>query len=108
MFSINVTIIVITCLISLAALNNEKIKEDMLFWPAEIDSSRQYYRFFSYGLIHADFFHLIFNMIALYSFGDYVEKYLFSSPVLFGERGKIVYLVLYLTAIIVSPIPDYF
>jgi membrane associated rhomboid family serine protease len=108
MFSINTTIIIITCLISFTAFSNEKIKEDMLFWPAEIDSRKQYYRFFSYGLIHADLFHLIFNMIALYSFGDYVEKYLFSNSLLFGERGKIIYLLLYVSAIIISPIPDYF
>ncbi|MBC7873794.1 MAG: rhomboid family intramembrane serine protease [Ferruginibacter sp.] len=108
MFSITLTILIITALISFAAFNNEKIKEDMLFYPAEINSRNQYYRFLSYGLIHADFLHLAFNMLALWSFGQYVEKYLFSNPNFFGEQGKLFYLILYITAIIVSPLPDYF
>jgi membrane associated rhomboid family serine protease len=108
MFSITVTIIVITCLCSFAAFNNEKVKEDMLFWPSEISSRKQYYRFFSYGLIHADFMHIFFNLFTLYSFGERLEKYTFSQFEIFGTRGKFFYLVLYVTAIIVSVIPDYF
>src|SRR2546421_444460 len=106
MFSITITIIVITCLVSFAAFSSEKIKEDMLFWPAEIDSRNQYYRFLSYGLVHADLFHLGFNMIALYSFGEYIERYLFSFPWVFGDKAKIFYLVLYVSAVIISAIPD--
>ena len=108
MFSITLTIIIITCLVSYGAFNNEKVKDDMLFWPAEIQSRKQYYRFFSYGLIHADLMHLLFNMITLYSFGMRVEKYSFSSYDTFADKGKIFYLVLYISAIVISTIPDYF
>lgn len=58
MFSITLIIIIITCLISLAAFQKAKLMDDLLFWPAEIESRKQYYRFFSHGLIHADFGHL--------------------------------------------------
>jgi membrane associated rhomboid family serine protease len=108
MLSITLIIIISTCLVSFSAFGNERMKENMLFWPAEIDSQKQYYRFLTYGLIHADLIHLAFNMIALYSFGEYVERYLFSHPDLFAEKGKLIYLVLYISAIIISPLPDYF
>jgi membrane associated rhomboid family serine protease len=107
MFSITLSIIILTCLISVTAFNNDKIKNDLLFWPAEIDDRRQFYRFLTYGLVHGDIMHLAFNMISIYSFGEYVEKYLFSHPTLFGASGKIIYLILYVSAIIVSAIPDY-
>lgn len=107
MFSITVTIIIITCIITFAAFNNGKVKEDMLFWPSEINSRKQYYRFLSYGFIHLDIAHIIFNMLTLYSFGERLEKYTFAKYEIFGTHAKIFYLILYLTAIVVSVIPDY-
>lgn len=69
-------------------------------------SNNQYYRFFTYGLIHADYLHLGFNMISLWSFGEFVEKRLFIT--LFEDKGKLLYILLYVLAIIVSTLPDYF
>jgi membrane associated rhomboid family serine protease len=106
MFSITLTIIIITCLVSIAALGNQKIQEDLIFWPAAMKTPNQYYRFFTYGLIHADYLHLGFNMISLWSFGEFVEKRLFIY--LFEDKGKLLYILLYLLAIIVSTLPDYF
>ncbi|GAO43685.1 rhomboid family intramembrane serine protease [Flavihumibacter petaseus] len=108
MISITLLIIIITCAVSFAAFNSDKLKEDLLFWPAEINSRNQYYRFLTGGLIHGDYMHLAFNMISLYSFGEYIERYLFSSPALFGSYGKLMYLLLYVLALIISVIPDYF
>src|SRR4051812_19911299 len=108
MFSITIVIVVITGIISFTAFNNAKIQEDMLFWPAEIDNRKQYYRFLSYGLIHADVIHLIFNMMSLYSLGTALEQNIFSHSIFFAEKGRMIYLVLYITGLIVAPIPDYF
>ena len=69
MFSITTSIIILTCLISFTAFGNERMKENLLFWPAEVDSRKQYYRFLTYGFVHGDLMHLGFNMISLYSFG---------------------------------------
>src|SRR5689334_9643073 len=98
MFSITIVIVLITAVISFTAFNNLKVQEDMLFWPAEIDSRKQYYRFLSYGLIHADLMHLIFNMLSLYSLGTALEQNIFSHSIFFAEKGRIIYLVLYITA----------
>ncbi len=107
MISITLLIIIITTAVSLIAFNNEKIKEGLLFWPAEIKSRGQYYRFFSGGLVHGDLMHLAFNMISFLSFGEYLEGYLFSSPDYFGSSGKMLFTILYVTALVASVIPDY-
>ena len=106
MLSITLTIIIITALVSIAAFSNQKIQEDLIFWPAAMRRGGGLHRFFTYGLIHADYLHLGFNMISLWSFGEYVEKILFSA--IFEEKGKLLYILLYILAIIVSALPDYF
>ena len=50
--------------------------------------------------------HLIFNMVSFYSFGIALEDYLFLS--IFGEMSRALLAVLYVTAILVAVIPDYF
>jgi len=90
---------------------------DLMFYPATIKKNNQFYRFFTYGFIHADYIHLAFNMISLWSFGELLESdsisvntgdgQLMTYKGLFGEKGKLLYLVLYVSAIIVSVIPDY-
>lgn len=117
MLSITVTIVIITCLVSIAAFSNQKIQNDLIFYPAVIKRNNQFYRFFTYGFIHADFIHLAFNMISLWSFGKLLESDTMIDPdtreqfltyrSLFGERGGLMYLLLYILGIIVSVIPDY-
>lgn len=106
--SITLIIVILTSIASFVAFNNEKIKEELLFWPARINNGRQYYRFFSHGLVHADILHLAFNMLALYSFGQFIEQDLFTDPNLFGRQARIFYLLLYVLALVISSIPDYF
>ena len=103
MFTITLSIIVLTCLISATAFNNSKILDDLIFWPPAISIRHQYYRFITCGLIHADIMHLAFNMITLYFFGREIEaRYM-------GELGlpHYYYLILYVGALIVANIPTY-
>ncbi len=65
--SITLIIIIITCLVSFPAFSNHKMKEDLLFWPYEINRQNQFYRFLSGGVVHADTMHLLFNMVSLFS-----------------------------------------
>lgn len=109
MFSITISIIVITAIVSFSAFNSQKVMFDLVFWPARMnETSGQWYRFWTYGFIHADLAHIIFNMYSLYSFGQILERYLFGQPEIFGSKSKLIFLILYLTAIAVSVIPDYF
>lgn len=102
--TITIIIIIITTLVSLAAFNSEKIMNDLIFYPPAVANQRQWYRFFTCGFIHADFPHLIFNMLSLYLFGKFVEEKFIE---IFAEKGKILYLVMYVLALAVSVMPTY-
>src|SRR5688572_16438234 len=102
--TITLIIIIITVLVSIAAFSNEKIYNDLIFYPPAVTHSRQWYRFFTCGFIHADYGHLFFNMYAFYMFGQFVED---SFENIFEEKGKILYLLLYLTSLMVSLLPTY-
>lgn len=103
--TITLAIIIITCIVSIIAFSNEKVMNDLIFYPPAVTNDRQWYRFFSSGLIHADLFHLAFNMIALYMFGDFVEETFVNE--VFGSSGKLLYLLMYIAALWVSMIPTY-
>ena len=103
-FSITLIIIIITCLVSIGGFTNQKIINDLIFYPPAISQDNQWYRFITCGLIHADFFHLLLNMYGLYIFGEYVESAFMS---IFGNNGGIIYLAMYLTALIACLLPTY-
>jgi membrane associated rhomboid family serine protease len=96
-------IIIITGLISFVGFRNEKLINELIFWPPAITQKFQYYRFITCGLIHADYMHLIFNMLTLYFFGTIMEYHY--QGVLGLQRWY--YLALYIGALIVSNIPTY-
>lgn len=100
-FSLTITIIILTGIISLTAFGNPKVINDLIFWPPKISKNKQYYRFITSGFIHADIAHLAFNMITLYFFGRVMETF-------YVERiGKGGYLLFYVLGIICSEIPSY-
>lgn len=104
--SLTLFIIIITCLISYQAFNDRMLKVKLIFLPAKIKETGEWYRFFSSGLIHADWMHLFFNMYVLYAFGNNVE-FLYSSY--FGAvTGKVLYLMMYVLGIGAASIPDYY
>ena len=102
---ITVIIIIITALISIGGFSNQKLIDDLIFYPPAITQRNQWYRFFSCGLIHADWGHLIFNMLSLYLFGRFVENTFIE---IFEQNGKWLYLALYITSLLVSLLPTYF
>jgi membrane associated rhomboid family serine protease len=104
--TITLIIIIITGIISFTGFNNQKIIDDLIFYPPAITRENQWYRFFTCGLIHADITHLLFNMLSLYMFGEFVERS-FSSEILFAGNGKMLYLLMYLLALFVCLIPTF-
>ena len=101
--SITLIIIIATSIISFIAFSNHKLLDQFIFYPPAVRRG-QVYRFFSCGLIHADWGHLIFNMISLYLFGEAVESKFMEA---FGPLGKLVYLGMYVLALAASVIPTY-
>jgi membrane associated rhomboid family serine protease len=104
MFSITVIIIIITCIVSFTAFNNEKVFNDLIFYPPSISHDKQFYRFFTCGFIHADYMHLGFNMYSLWMFGEIVEKEFIRD---FGANGKWFYLLLYISSLFFCLLPTY-
>lgn len=107
--SITVIIIIVTCLVSVYGFSNQKLIDDLIFYPPAISKRNQWYRFFTCGLIHADFAHLAFNMFALYIFGDGGQgggvEYSFVN--IFGSKGKLLYVLMYVLSLAVCLIPTY-
>lgn len=102
--SITLIIIIITALVSFTAFRNDKVYNDLIFYPPAVTQQKQWYRFFSCGLIHADWAHLIFNMWSLYLFGELLEQKMI---LLFEEKGKIYYLLLYISSLFFCLLPTY-
>ncbi len=96
--------IVITIIVSVLAFQNQTLYSKLIFNPYIINGQKQWYRFFSSGLIHADVIHLAINMLVLYSFGGMVEYY-YSE--IFGEKGEFYFLILYVSSLMISLIPTY-
>lgn len=103
--NITIIIIVITTLISIAGFNNGRVIDNLIFYPPAVSQRNQWYRFITCGLIHADYSHLIFNMLSLYFFGPFVEN---AFEGIFLENGGIYYIILYVTSLVVSLLPTYF
>ncbi len=103
--TITLIIIIVTVLVSIGAFNNQKIMDDLIFYPPAVSRRNQWYRFFSCGLLHADWGHLFFNMFALYLFGQRVEAYF---TLIFGGAGKLLYILMYISALAVCLLPTYF
>ncbi len=114
--SITLIIIIVTSVVSFTAFSNQKIIDDLIYYPPAIKRG-QWYRFFSCGLIHADMGHLLFNMFALYIFGmgskiqtpmgDHYTGVEFQFIAIFGEKGKWIYLLMYVLALLASLLPTY-
>jgi len=97
-------IIVTTALVSFLAFNRTDIFDKLKFNSYAINKHKEWYRFFSYGLIHADWMHLIINMFVFYSFGDIV---LFFFKMHFGLAANIYFILLYIGGIGFSTLYDY-
>lgn len=96
--SINNILLLLTIVVSLVVGNDPYRVQKLAFMPYHIIREKEYFRFITSGLIHADMAHLFFNMLALYSFGRYVEMVF----------GSWLYLVFYVVALVVSSVPAYF
>ena len=99
--SLTILIVAVTVLVSWLAFNNPRLAERLILWPPAIDRQHQYDRLVTHGFIHADFQHLLFNMVTLYFFGRAVEGWFV--PYI----GRIGFVLFYLSAILVAILPTY-
>ena len=94
-------VIALTALVSWSAWQQPRLLDRLLFWSPAVTRGRQYERFVSYGFVHGDFQHLLFNMVTLYFFGRLIENFINQQ---IGEFGFVLF---YVTALIVSILPSW-
>lgn len=94
-------LIAVTVLVSWLAFERPALLNRLILWPPAIDRSKQYDRLLTHGFIHADWSHLLFNMITLYFFGRVIEREI---SALIGPIG---FLLFYLSAIVIAILPTY-
>ena len=102
---ITLAIIIITALISYQAFSNYHIADKLIFQPASVRDG-EWYRLFTYGVLHADFTHLLFNMFTFYLFGGYIDN-MFKLQ-LGLRQGSIAFILLYVGGLLFSILPTYF
>jgi len=98
---LTIILIAITVVVSWQAFERPALLQRLILWPPAIDKSRQFDRLLTHGFIHADWSHLLFNMITLYFFGRVVER------VMTQAVGPVGYVLFYLSAIVVAILPTY-
>ncbi len=104
--SITLVLIVMTAFISYQAFQRPDIKQKLMFNPYAVKHRGEWHRFISHGFIHADWNHLILNMVMLYLFGSQLE-YLFNY--IFGNTfAPLGFVLMYLSAIVIAAVPDYY
>lgn len=99
--TITIAIVAITCVVSYLAFNNRVLMDRLMLWPPAIARRGEYHRLLSYGLIHADLQHLLFNMVTLFFFGRAIEG-LFADYI-----GPLGFVLFYLGGLLVSILPSY-
>ncbi len=101
---ITLFIIILTCVISIAAFRNNALANKLIFYPPAVRKG-EWYRLFTYGVLHADSTHLFFNMFTLYLFGSCIEK--ICRATLGIRAGSVCFILLYVSALPLSILPTY-
>ena len=95
-------LIIVTGLISWQAFEKRRLADRLILWPPAVSRHRQFERLVTYGFIHADWAHLIFNMITLFFFGKQIEQFMIQLT-----GSLLTFPLFYLAALVVSILPSY-
>lgn len=97
---LTIILIAATIGISWLAFERPKLLDRLILRPPAVGRG-QVDRLLTHGFIHADWPHLLFNMITLYFFGRVAER------VVTSIVGPVGFLLFYLSAIIIAILPSY-
>lgn len=87
----------------MAAFNRIEILYKYQFNAYQIRKRNQWYRIFTYGFLHANWDHLLVNMVVLFFFGRALESYF---SYYFGASALIYFVLLYVGSLIFSTLYD--
>jgi len=92
-------LIFVISLISALSFSQRATMGRLQFNAYQIYHRKQYYRIITHAFVHANWEHLIVNMIVLYSFGQAVEHFF---GMYFGTSGRFYYLILFFGSVLFS------
>jgi len=92
-------LVLVISLISAVSFTQRETMAQLQFNAYKIYHGKQIYRVVTHAFVHANWEHLIVNMIVLYSFGTVVERFFGNY---FGVAGSAYYLILFFGSVIFS------
>lgn len=105
---ITTTFLLIIIVFSIYCFMNREAMQKYMFYPYLIKRHNEHYRFLTHAFIHGDYLHLLFNCLALYSFGTDLETRIFPDEAVYGPKlGPVIYLILFTGGIYAASITEY-
>jgi len=96
-------IIAFTALVSIQAFNKSEWFSKLQFNPYQVYHRKELYRLLTHGFLHANWTHLIINMLVLFFFGPYAEKQLASIlPQSMQPLHHLIFLFFYFASIVIA------
>lgn len=105
MISITAYLVGITCVVSILAFNDNSFKYKLTYSPYSVKHHKKWWQILSHGFIHGDYGHLAMNMFTLYFLGEGVEQLM---KIQFGDRGMLLYILLYFGGMAFASVPSLF
>ena len=99
MASITLMLVIIISLTSILAFSNKEVMKQFQFNAFQVYHKKQYYRMLTHALVHANWEHLLVNMIVLWSFGAVVEHYF---QLFFGGYATYYYIAMFVGSVVFS------
>lgn len=95
-------LMIVIGLVTYVAWQKPELHRRLMLNPYDTIRGKQYYRLLTSGFVHNSSMHLFLNLFTLYFMGKGVETIFARS---FGSVGAILYVILFITAVIVANIP---
>jgi membrane associated rhomboid family serine protease len=102
--SLTLIIVVLTAISTYAAFRDPGLRYRCLLLPSRMRGGGEWHRLLTHGFVHRDWLHAIINLLVLYMFGEIVEQ---QFRLRFYPYGPLLYLALYLGALLASSWPVY-
>ena len=98
--------IIIIITISIFIVSNIAFRNTELFYKYQLNAydfvhKKQYYRIFTHAFLHADWGHLLINILVFISFGQALMSYF---QYFWGDSANVLFIVFFVSAILVSSI----
>ena len=89
-------------LVTYFAWERPELHRRLMLNPYTVVHEKKYYQLITSGFVHNNGIHLLLNLFTLYFFGLAIEQIFYSY---FGDLGLVLYILLFITAVIVANIP---